>query len=113
MSSDDLSPLRWNHGALSLTDQLPLPSKEIWIDCKSSDQVADAIARMVVRGAPAIGCAAAYGVALAAGKLAADGADAEIASRPLNDAMNAGSRTASWKVCTSSGKRYERPEPSE
>ncbi len=63
---DDLSPMRWEDGALHLLDQLRLPGEEIWIACTSAEEVADAIRRMVVRGAPAIGCAAAYGVALAA-----------------------------------------------
>ncbi len=67
MTTDDvLSPMRWEDGVLHLLDQLRLPGEEVWVACRSEDEVADAIQRMVVRGAPAIGCAAAYGVALAA-----------------------------------------------
>ncbi len=65
-----LSPLRWSDGALHLLDQLRLPGEEVWLRCETEEDVAAAIRTMVVRGAPAIGCAAAYGVALAARRLA-------------------------------------------
>jgi methylthioribose-1-phosphate isomerase len=68
---DVLSPLRWEAGALHLLDQLRLPREEVWLRCDTEDEVARAIRDMVVRGAPAIGCAAAYGVAVAARRLAA------------------------------------------
>jgi methylthioribose-1-phosphate isomerase len=63
-----LSPLRFDHeaGTLSLLDQRLLPERELWVDCKTVAEVARAIKDMVVRGAPAIGCAAAYGMAIAA-----------------------------------------------
>ncbi|HEX8953225.1 MAG TPA: S-methyl-5-thioribose-1-phosphate isomerase [Polyangia bacterium] len=63
-----LSPLRFDHvaGVLSLLDQRLLPEREVWIECRTVDEVARAIKDMVVRGAPAIGCAAAYGMAIAA-----------------------------------------------
>jgi methylthioribose-1-phosphate isomerase len=61
-----LSPLRWKDGALLLLDQRLLPREEVWVTCSDYRQVARAIKEMVVRGAPAIGCAAAYGVALGA-----------------------------------------------
>jgi methylthioribose-1-phosphate isomerase len=51
---------------LSLLDQRLLPREEIWIECPSAADVAEAIRTMVVRGAPAIGVAAAFGMALAA-----------------------------------------------
>lgn len=51
---------------LYLIDQLRLPLEETWLKCETSGSVATAIRDMHVRGAPAIGCAAAYGVALAA-----------------------------------------------
>jgi methylthioribose-1-phosphate isomerase len=73
MTADDvLSPMRWEEGVLYLLDQLRLPGEEVWVACRTEDEVADAIKRMVVRGAPAIGCAAAYGVALAARRLAGE-----------------------------------------
>ena len=63
-----LSPLRYDPatGVLSLLDQRLLPEREVWVDCRTVDEVARAIKDMVVRGAPAIGCAAAYGMAIAA-----------------------------------------------
>jgi methylthioribose-1-phosphate isomerase len=63
-----LSPLRFDHlgGVLSLLDQRLLPEREVWVECRTVDEVARAIKDMVVRGAPAIGCAAAYGMAIAA-----------------------------------------------
>jgi methylthioribose-1-phosphate isomerase len=61
-----VTPLRWGGDVLSLLDQRLLPRQEVWIDCHSAAEVAEAIKTMVVRGAPAIGCAAAYGIALAA-----------------------------------------------
>jgi len=64
--ADILSPLRWQSGVLSLLDQRRLPAQEIWIRCERAADVAGAIRSMVVRGAPAIGCAAAFGLALAA-----------------------------------------------
>jgi methylthioribose-1-phosphate isomerase len=50
---------------LQVLDQRRLPAEEAWLTCKTAEDVADCIRTMVVRGAPAIGLAAAYGVALA------------------------------------------------
>jgi methylthioribose-1-phosphate isomerase len=61
-----VSPLRWTGTTLSLLDQRLLPAEELWIECHTAGEVADAIRTMVVRGAPAIGVSAAYGMALAA-----------------------------------------------
>ena len=72
-ADDVLTPLRWSDGALHLLDQLRLPGEEVWLRCQTEAEVAAAIRTMVVRGAPAIGCAAAYGVALAARRLARPG----------------------------------------
>jgi len=60
-----ISPLEWKGGALWVLDQRLLPERETWVECRSAAEVADAIRAMVVRGAPAIGIAAAYGMALA------------------------------------------------
>ena len=51
---------------LSLLDQRLLPREETWVECRDADAVATAIATMIVRGAPAIGVAAAFGMAMAA-----------------------------------------------
>ncbi len=56
--------LRWKGDALELLDQRLLPDEFVYVTCRSAAQVAAAIRDMVVRGAPAIGCAAAFGIAL-------------------------------------------------
>src|SRR5262245_57466975 len=58
--------LRWVEGRLELIDQRLLPGRFIYVSCTSAGDVALAIRSMAVRGAPAIGCAAAFGVALEA-----------------------------------------------
>jgi methylthioribose-1-phosphate isomerase len=62
----DLAPLRWVDGALELLDQRLLPGREQWLRYEDGEGVAQAIREMVVRGAPAIGCAAALGLAASA-----------------------------------------------
>src|SRR5574337_1022935 len=63
---DTIRAVVWTDGALRLLDQRRLPFVETWLDCRSADEVAGAIRDLVVRGAPAIGIAAAWGVVLAA-----------------------------------------------
>jgi methylthioribose-1-phosphate isomerase len=58
--------LRWNNGRLEMIDQRVLPARFEYLAYDSAAEVAEGIRAMVVRGAPAIGCAAAYGVALEA-----------------------------------------------
>jgi methylthioribose-1-phosphate isomerase len=62
----DVTPLRWEDGELLVLDQRRLPDEEAWVRCRTAAEVADCIRSMTVRGAPAIGLAAAYGIALAA-----------------------------------------------
>jgi len=66
MNKDKIETLRWSNGYLELIDQRILPSEFKYISYDSAKTVADGIRSMVVRGAPAIGCTAAYGVALEA-----------------------------------------------
>ena len=54
----------WFSGHLMMIDQKELPHQELWLKMESAEEVADGIREMVVRGAPAIGIAAAFGVAL-------------------------------------------------
>jgi methylthioribose-1-phosphate isomerase len=61
-----ITPVRWEDGRLMLLDQTRLPAEEVERACLSWREVADAIRTLVVRGAPAIGVAAAFGVVLAA-----------------------------------------------
>jgi methylthioribose-1-phosphate isomerase len=62
--------LRWTKGRLDLLDQTLLPGRVLYRPLRSERQVTDAIRRMLVRGAPAIGVAAAFGMALAARRAA-------------------------------------------
>ncbi len=62
----DWATLRWSEDGVVLLDQRRLPAQEVYLTLKSAEEVAEAIERMVVRGAPAIGCAAALGLARAA-----------------------------------------------
>ncbi|HEX2254397.1 MAG TPA: S-methyl-5-thioribose-1-phosphate isomerase [Thermoanaerobaculia bacterium] len=61
------SPIRWEEDRLLLLDQTKLPHEETWLACTEPAQVAAAIRRLSVRGAPAIGVAAAYGLVLGIG----------------------------------------------
>ena len=56
--------LEWTEQGVRFIDQTKLPTEEIYLTCGTHEQVADAIRTMVVRGAPAIGVAAALGIAL-------------------------------------------------
>lgn len=58
---------------LRLLDQTRLPAEATTLDCTTVDQVVDAIVRLVVRGAPALGAAGAYGVAVAMGQAQREG----------------------------------------
>jgi len=59
-----VAPIVWRDDALELLDQTRLPAEEHWLRCASAEDVADAIRRLAVRGAPAIGVAASYGIVL-------------------------------------------------
>jgi methylthioribose-1-phosphate isomerase len=63
---DSLRAVQWQGDRLHLLDQRQLPFEEAWLDCRTADEVAQAIRDLVVRGAPAIGIAAAWGMVLAA-----------------------------------------------
>ena len=61
----DIRAVAWQDGALVLLDQTLLPAQHAYLACLDVDTVVDAIERLVVRGAPALGAVGAYGVALA------------------------------------------------
>jgi methylthioribose-1-phosphate isomerase len=61
--------IQWQNGRVIMLDQRLLPHKEVYRVCRTYQEVAQAIRRMVIRGAPAIGVAAAMGVALGASKI--------------------------------------------
>jgi len=82
---DTIRAVHWLGDRLRLLDQRKLPSQETYIDCRNASDVTQAIKDLVVRGAPAIGIAAAWGVVLAAQQSAQtlDAAYAQLrASRP-------------------------------
>ena len=72
-SHDSIRALTFQDGQLHLLDQRALPFAETYVECLGAEQVATAIRDLVVRGAPAIGIAAAWGVVLEAQRLAATG----------------------------------------
>jgi methylthioribose-1-phosphate isomerase len=61
-----IETLEWTEQGVRFIDQTKLPTEETYVICKTHEQVADVIRNMVVRGAPAIGVAAAMGIALGA-----------------------------------------------
>lgn len=81
-----LEPIEWRGsaatGSVWLIDQRVLPHEERWIECRTSLEVAERIRDMTVRGAPAIGIAAAYGCVLVAREGTSQGLTALAASRP-------------------------------
>ena len=62
----NIIPVKWTDEGVAMLDQRLLPTEEKWLMLKSYDEVAAGIKDMVVRGAPAIGVSAAYGIALGA-----------------------------------------------
>ncbi len=84
-------PLRWNDDryAVELLDQTRLPSEEVWMYITRTGQMAEAIRSLRVRGAPAIGIAAAYGLALAL---------REVVAKPFAAVMEAADVLASTRL---------------
>ena len=92
---DRVRPIRWTGDALELLDQRKLPFTVEYVRCDTSDDVAAAIHALTVRGAPAIGIAAAWGVVLAGRDVqAASGAEAAAALEPAMQRLNAARPTA-------------------
>ena len=84
MNENSIETLRWVDNHLEMIDQRILPSEFKYISYTNAKLVAEGIRTMVVRGAPAIGCAAAYGVALEA--LSAQNLNKTDFVKRLNDA---------------------------
>ncbi|MDE0829765.1 MAG: S-methyl-5-thioribose-1-phosphate isomerase, partial [Vicinamibacterales bacterium] len=68
-----LPTIDWEDGDVVMIDQRKLPGREVYVRCRTAKEVAKAIRTMVIRGAPAIGVAAAMGVALAVRRSTATG----------------------------------------
>src|SRR5436190_22789212 len=71
-----LPTIEWKGDSVVMIDQRKLPASEIYVTCKTANEVAKAIKTMVIRGAPAIGVAAAMGIALGLSKSKATGTKA-------------------------------------
>ncbi|MBP3973367.1 S-methyl-5-thioribose-1-phosphate isomerase [Pseudoxanthomonas spadix] len=92
---DRIRPLLWTGDALQVLDQRKLPFAVEHVQCTTSDEVAAAIHALAVRGAPAIGIAAAWGAVLAARQIqAGDGAQAAPKIEPALQRLNAARPTA-------------------
>ncbi|NJN15289.1 MAG: S-methyl-5-thioribose-1-phosphate isomerase [Oscillochloris sp.] len=98
--SDELRTVWWENAAVCLIDQRRLPHEQIILHCTELESVAHAIKSMQVRGAPAIGCTAAYGMALVAQKSAATSADALLdelaAAKDVLDAQRPTAVNLAW-----------------
>jgi methylthioribose-1-phosphate isomerase len=79
LGASSIQALRWDGRRLSVLDQTLLPGAETWLALTGARDTADAIARLAVRGAPNIGIAAAYGLAM------------ELSTRPSLGALEVGS----------------------
>ena len=107
----ELPTLRWLDGdqgpAIALLDQTWLPAEESVVTCASVAELIDAIRRLVIRGAPALGLAGAFGVALAAyrGEDVAAAARALAAARPtaVNLAWGTGRALAAYQAARQAG----------
>ncbi len=85
----EIRTVRWSDGAIILLDQTRLPAVETTMECTSVDQFVDAIVRLVVRGAPALGAAGAYGVALAMVQAEREGWDTNRLNAEIDRIRNA------------------------
>ena len=70
--------IEWTAGGVVMIDQTKLPAEEAYVKCRDHFEVADAIRTMVIRGAPAIGCAAAMGFAIGVLKASDEDLDAQV-----------------------------------
>jgi methylthioribose-1-phosphate isomerase len=73
-----IETIQWTPEGVVMIDQTRIPAEETYITCRDYHQVADAIRTMVIRGAPAIGVAAAMGVAIGVEKANPSNLDAEV-----------------------------------
>ena len=107
-TAEGFSPIRWSGDELLLLDQTLLPEREVWLPCRCPEDVAGAIRRLSVRGAPAIGVAAAYGLVVGADDFGA-AYDLLLATRPtavnLRWALDQG--RALHDRCIEAGERDE------
>lgn len=93
-------PLKWQSesGCISLLDQTRLPAQEVWLKLCKPEEVAEAIRSLRVRGAPAIGIAAAYGVVLSLGETAGLPPDEALRAIELLESTRPTAVNLSWAL---------------
>ena len=94
-----IRPYRYQDGVLQLLDQRLLPTDEIWLEYRDYQGVAEAIRTMVVRGAPAIGIAAAFGAWFGARDIHAESFDGFWAEFTKACAVLAATRPTAVNLC--------------
>ena len=82
-----IKTIEWTTEGVVMIDQTKLPAEEVYLTCRDYQETADAIRNMVIRGAPAIGVAAAMGVARGVCD-AVDQADATVAPEQLDQSLD-------------------------
>jgi methylthioribose-1-phosphate isomerase len=92
MTEGDIVPIEWRDGRVRLLDQTRLPGEVVWLDLDTPEAVVEAINAMRIRGAPALGVAAAYALALAARGTRGSDAEAVRAAISRAQALVEGSR---------------------
>ena len=102
MGTSEIRPITWADGRVRLIDQTRLPQEEVWLELANYKDVIKAIRDMRIRGAPAIGVAGAYAVALAALEIASEGrkdfmSRLEAAADEIRDARPTGANLG-WAV---------------
>lgn len=68
----DIAPIKYSENGLAVLDQTRLPGEEIYIKIENKEDIWEAIYHLKVRGAPAIGVAASYGLCIEAGRFEGD-----------------------------------------
>lgn len=94
MDTNMIQALRWENGVLVLLDQTKLPAEETYLVCRDYRAVGEAIRRLAVRGAPAIGVAAAFGAVLGAREIVVRGGDIQKELPAVFDRLRATRPTA-------------------
>lgn len=103
-----MRPLDFENGKLRLIDQTKLPTELIYVECGTCEEVAAAIRDMIVRGAPAIGVTAAYGIAIGAAAVAAPSADEFFSELNRICDMIKGTRPTAVNLFWAAGRMYEK-----
>src|SRR5438876_7536462 len=107
-----IKTVEWTNEGISMLDQRLLPTEEKYLTLRSYEEVADAIKKMVVRGAPAIGVSAAMGLALGASQsVGTSVADLDTDSNSSAKAMRQSRRPPGNWFWASDGSRQAPAKP--